>query len=543
MSGLFDKRTDVANKRNVRNQKELDARKKTRIITVSVVSAVIVLFVCALIINSGFIRRALPAVTIGGREFTATEFDYFFNSAIFEYTELVHREMPEFASAMLPVSGRPLGSQIQNTETGATWADFFAERAKQSMTELVQLYNSAQASGFVIAEETRAEIEEQVNWLMMDAEMNARAHPQFYPTPMSYLQAVYGSSINESTLRDIIEFIFTASSYFDYVRESFEYSVPEMDAFHLEHRDDIDVFRYRVIWIQAEHQDPLDFETGAELEEAQEAAQVEAWQTAANIAATVITEDDFINAARELNPVMFGDERSTLIEHIGEVMEPDFMDWLLDDSRTFGDTEVIETHFGLYVLFFIERDSGDYFMTSMRQILIERDDVELVFAEDFVYGEDDPDYIAAREEYIAARAVADEVLRERADAALAVFEVSGATEQVLIDMMPDFSDSAIEGGLYENIARFSFPTEPVSVVRVAPELEQWLFDDARQIGDYELVYTVASGYHLVFFMGHGQRVRDLIASERMSMRDQSDWLENLPEVEITRHWAFVLTQA
>ena len=84
MSGLFDKRSDGATRREARTQKEQQARQKSRIIAISVLLVVALLFVAALFINSNFIRRTLPAITIGGRSFTAAEFDYFYNMAVFE---------------------------------------------------------------------------------------------------------------------------------------------------------------------------------------------------------------------------------------------------------------------------------------------------------------------------------------------------------------------------------------------------------------------------------------------------------------------------
>lgn len=50
--------------------------------------------------------------------------------------------------------------------------------------------------------------------------------------------------------------------------------------------------------------------------------------------------------------------------------------------------------------------------------------------------------------------------------------------------------SSINGGLYVDISKG----------QLAPELDTWCFDDARQHGDYEIIRS-ACGYHIVFFAG------------------------------------------
>ena len=69
MSGIFDKKTDKANKRQERTLKQQQQLKRTRTITVTVIIVFAFIFAVALLVNSKFIRRALPAVTVGGTSF------------------------------------------------------------------------------------------------------------------------------------------------------------------------------------------------------------------------------------------------------------------------------------------------------------------------------------------------------------------------------------------------------------------------------------------------------------------------------------------
>ena len=101
--------------------------------------------------------------------------------------------------------------------------------------------------------------------------------------------------------------------------------------------------------------------------------------------------------------------------------------------------------------------------------------------------------------------------------------------------MADYPDDTTEGGFYDKISKSA------SQNKMVPEIEDWLFADGRQYGDYELIRTEDYGYHLVFFMGYGERLCDFLADSGMRTRDYNAWKESLAPVEATKRWAFTLT--
>jgi len=535
MSDLFDKRSEGASRRDERSMREHNAKKKTKTITIAVVSVVLVAFIAALIINSTFIRRSVTAITIGGRGFTAAEFDYFYNTSIHEYTEYINANMAGFASALLPARDRPLASQFQDSETGTTWADFFVEQAIERVSAIMRIYNAAIASGFEMGEADIAELEEELGFFMTQGEMAVAMSPAMYPTPMSYLQQLFGSSLDENTLRSVLNLEFTARAYNRHVFESVVHSEAELEAYYQENRDELDVFVYRELLIRPADTnpdaDPDRFQTGDELADANERANEEAAEIVAHITQNVATEEDFIAAARDYDFLRFFEQDSTLRELQGQLLDERVSPWLIDDERAHGDIETFEADYGTYILFFVERDDNNYQMASMRQILILREAPSLDnFPE---LGEFDPEYQDAIE---GAEAFA----RARAEMALEAFIAGGATEQALIDLMPDFSDDNTDG-FYENISRFPYQSESARTMRVVHELENWLFDSARQVGDYQLIRTEAFGFHLMYFTGFGELFSNFMASDRMRVEHHQSWREGLPEVEASRSWAFFLT--
>jgi len=539
MSGLFDKRADGASRREARSQKEHLARRKSRIISISVVSVVALVFICALFINSNIIRRTMPAITIGGIAFSAAEFDYFYNAAYFEYHERITEQfsqMPELAASMLPAPRweKPFPTQVYNHDTGETWADFFVEWAIRSMSELVGLYNASIASGFVLEGEQRLRYENEIEGLLREADMYSAMQPHNYPTPASYLQALYGNSINEATLRKVMEFVFTAISYSEHVRDSISYSGEDLEAYYLENRDDLDIFKYRTFFVPAESVFRGEHETEEDFIEAQETVLTEARELAMLVAASISTEEDFIESAAIHGDDFSDDPDSSLREMQGEWLDSDLTSWLLDRSRSYGDVGTVDVAAGTHVLFFINRDDNDYQTTSMRQILIIR---ESVYPEDYPEGEDDPDFIAAVEYY-------ETEARERAETVFELFLLGGATEEHLIELMEEHSDDSTDGGFYDGMAKFHYfgHGESFLAMRVVSEIEDWLFEPWREFGDFELVNTEAFGYHLLYFMGHGERFRDIISGDRMRTRDYALWKDELPEPDVSKHWVFSLTQ-
>jgi hypothetical protein len=527
MSGMFESKSDKASRKLARSKSEEKAKRKTRSITISVIVSLILLSAVAIILNSGFIRRAFPAVTIDGVSFTTTEFEFFYNS---EYMEFVN-EMSQFQGmGPMPDTNRPLSEQEVDlgSETGEplTWAELFTERALDRLAHQVSVYNIANASGFVLSDEHLATIEEEVEMVAMQAMMN------MFPSTDSFLQQLYGSGMNERTYRDVLEFTATVEFYMEHVRESFVYSNEELAGYYNENRDSFDVFRYRQFTVNVEHPAAMDFEDEDEYSEAVLMAIIEASARAAAIAEGIASEEDFIAAAREYNEMLYSEPDSTLWEEHGEWIGGDINSWLLDETRILGDIEVVDTETGSNIVFFVSRDDNNYRTVGMRQLLISR---EQVSPEDYIEGEAAPAYLEALEE-------AEREARERAERVNSLFVAAGMTESALIDLMDEHSDDFTEGGLYTNITRHPYQSLRFNTMKVVPEIEDWLFYENRMIGDSELIHTSDFGYHLIYFTGFGEPFFELIADDRMRTRDHNAWLEGLPLSEPVRHFAFILVQ-
>ena len=170
-------------------------------------------------------------------------------------------------------------------------------------------------------------------------------------------------------------------------------------------------------------------------------------------------------------------------------------EWLLDSAREPGDMAVLENEgVGYYVVCFNSRsDNSDYNGVAFRHILVNVEDED----EDGEFSEEE---IEAAEQKI--QEIRDEWISD------------GETEDAFAALANANSDDtgsngsslySTEGGLYEHVAKDQM-VEPIN---------DWIFDDARQSGDSEIIYVESSnytGYHLVYFVGEdGYSYHDCLA--------------------------------
>jgi len=522
MSGMFDTKTDKASRKLAVTQKEAKAKRKSRIISISVISVLIVFSAAAILINSGFIRRTVPVVTIDGVNFNAAEIEYYFNSEYMEYINMMSQFQGMGMS--LPEAGRPLSGQIYNHETGETWADVILSSTLSRLVTMVNLYNAATASGFTLSDERLADIEAELSMVEMQAVFND------FPSTNSLLQQMYGSSMNVDVYRKIMNFTTVAWSYNEHVRESFTYSSTELDNFYLENKNDLDVFSFRMLFVAAAEHDYSDFDSDEAYEKATETAIAEAYERAENIILGGIDSAEAFIALAQVE-AGFASEWVGAVQNImGEELDENIAEWFLDETRRYGDIVQFNESTGSTIMYFVGRDNNNYHTVGMRQILMLRDDVN---SEDFAEGIFDPGYIEAVEQ-------AERDLHARAEQVNALFTATGETEDALIGLMSDHSDDTTPGGEYTNIAKHSYQSSHLSVMKVVPEIEDWLFAENRAVSDTELVYTEAYGYHLLYFTGFGELLFELMADDRMRTRDHSEWSQSLvPGVPVKRT-AFIL---
>ena len=526
MSGVKQKNQDSLNRRQARAQQEYKAKKKLRTTTIIIVVVVVLLVAAAVFLNSKMIRRTLTAVTVGGHNFSAAEFDYFYNTSRQEYVEMANSE--QYAN-MLPVpdDSKPLASQIYDSETGKTWSEYFAEYAISRMTELVQFNNEAAKVNYTLSDEDRKSMEDEIESLRGMSELYG------FSDFNQFLRQSYGSSINEKVFKKTCELIYIVRSFCADYYNDLTYSDEEIKGYYSENSDTLDVFAFRYITVTMESVNSDDYETDEEYQAAREESLANALVLAEGMAAEIESEEDFIEAARAYNDMSYSDDSSTLREYSGEMLGSVYGPWITESERMYNDVTAIEMSNGAYVVYYIGRSNNDYNLVEMRQLLFKRGEID---PSEYELGMEDPSYNEAFE-------AADMLAQERGNEALHLLNEGGGTEELLIELMEEHTDDTTEGGFYSNIAKYAYSSDSAQTMELVPEIEEWLFAEGRQVGDYELIFTEAYGYHLVYFTGYGEKFCDFMAKDRLSSADYLEWTGSIAEIESSKTWAFLFTQA
>ena len=519
MSDLFDKRTDrrpknvtdkkadKAARKQAKTAEQMKSQKKTRIISILVVSVFLLFTLGAILLNSGFIRREVGVINIGGIAFSAAEFDFFYNNAYEEYAQWVNQleeesGMPGLTEGMLPVMGRSFKEQIYDEETGQTWADFITDNTISRMEYLVQVYNAAKADGFELSEDELESLHSMMDSMAMQAEASN------FPSVDDLVRQYYGPSMSADTYLRLNVFLMTVDTYEAGINPEISITQADIDEAYIENRNEFDVYHARVIEVSSEE---FGFEESS------------AW--ARDIASRVETEDDFITEALNFNPELYSAPDSTMLSIQGGWL-PEFLStWFTDESRAYGDVTVLDDELnGLsYIIFYLSRDDNKYQLVNIRQMVVARE----------------------REDAI----LTDDEARVRAEELEAQFREGGATPEAMEAIVFSHIETEdLDGGHYTNIGKVMYESASTGlfVTKMAPEVEEWLFAPGRQVGDFELIRSESFGYHIVYIDGFGDVLSDIMVEDYLTetglAEARQEWRDSLAPVGVSRSWLFsVLT--
>jgi hypothetical protein len=533
-----------ASSRQLRSFYEDRDKKRTTKTAIIIAAVLVVLFAAAMTINSNFIRRGTVAVSVGDVDFSPVEFNYYYNYSFETFRNMVYQNASALGdvTSLLPDTSKPFASQLYDESTGETWADFFDKMAISTMTDSAKVYSELRKVGYTLPDEDRETLDADV------AELKASILAQIAATPDSsvrsfdeYLAAHYGRGMNEKIFYKVSEYAYLVDSYSEFVKNSYTYETPEINAYYDINKDKLDTFTYRYFLVSSETVTESDYDGEDAYNAAKDAALAVATAAAEDYASRVSSEEDMIAVAKEYNEVTYADESSTIRYYRGDLLGDTYGTWMRDPDRVAGDVTTIATTngSGVYVLYYMDRDENQYPTVSMRQLLVTPATVDstlyTVDPDDYT-DEQSAEYDAAvaqaDADYAAAIAQSEADAKAKADDMFQQLLTSGGNEDKLIELLEGNTSDTTEGGLYEYIYKH----------QMIPAVNDWLFDPARKAGDYELVQSEEYGWHLLFFKGPGESYHDNIAKTAMRDRDVAIWKDALGNPEPVYRWAFRLTK-
>ena len=471
-----EERASGTDKKAIEKAKAEKKAKRNKVVMTVVSVTVVLLIVAVIIFNSSLFYTGVSAVTIGDEHYTASEVNFFYY--------LSYYQMSSYASYMGLDTSTPLDEQ--EISDGETWADYFREEAVNTLTQITVLWKQAQEAGFELSEEDRTSLEEQLAGLETSATENG------FSSVDDLLSTNYGRGVDYDIVSKLMERSFIADAFSADKKASYEYTDDELDAYYEEHADSYDNFTYLSYFASGAE----DTANGIDSETAMATAK----QTADDIMAdskAVATADGFKAQVLKVTGTEIKNTTTT-----GAKLDTTVSEWMLDDGRAEGDSTVLETDTGYYVVFFISRSDNDYYPVDVRHILIK------VVADD----------TGAYTEEAKAEA------KEKAESLLAEWKAGDATEDSFATLANENSEdtgSNTNGGLYEG----------VTMGQMVEQFSDWCFDPNRKSGDTGIVYNESDsycGYHVMYFVGNEDVVNRLkVADTDKRGEDYDAWYEEV----------------
>ena len=480
-----DQETAKLTERQLTEQKEA---KKLKVYTIAFVAALAVMLVVAIVVginqtvtSSGIRERNTVALTVGDHEISNAELNYFYINTI--------NQNASYMSYFMDTT-KPLNKQYYDEEAGTTWADYFVDLAKDSAKQAYAIADAAKAAGYTLPEDTRAEIEADVNNLALYGMYYG------YSDAETYLKAMYGKGATIESFQSFLELTELANTYPTVYSEGLTYTDADLRAEEAENYNQFSSYSFHSYYLATSK-----FLTGGTTDEngtttysdEEKAASVEAAKEAAESLigeeVTSIKELDEAIASLAINAETTASSTNyedTLYSSIPAKLQ----EWVTSDERAAGDKAVIPsestttnddgtettTTNGYYVVFFQDTNDNDFALKNVRHILVS-----------FEGGTTDENGTTtySDEEKAAAKASAEELLAQ--------WKNGDANEESFAALANEESTdpgSNTNGGLYEDI----YPGQMVEA------FDDWCYDDTRKVGDTGIVET-SYGYHVMYFSG------------------------------------------
>ena len=514
MSASQEKRKRISDRgaelEKVTAEKAAEAKKKSLKRVRNIVIAVVVVLVIAAIfvINSNLFYTGMSAVDINGTKYTAAEANYVFRTLYSNYLNNMSATAQQYgldASSYAGMLGLDTNKALDEQEypfgaIGQTWADYFREQTIESLRVMTMHKDKAEAEGFTLTQEELDQIDSDVSVFDYYASLSG------YSSTKQYLAAQFGKGVTMDTVRKMAQLSQLSSSYAQKVQDGFTYSDEELDAWYAENCNDYDMISFRqAIFSSSAAADAAEEEKAQAMEQAKADA-----ETMVGMASD---EESFERLAAGHEDRAADVEESGRTVAMGKNVNSSIREWLLDSARKPGDMAVLEGIDCYYAVMFLERDDNSYPMQQVRHLLVK--------------AEADENGAYTDEAKEAAKAKAEEYLAE--------WKAGEATEESFAELAKAHSEdtgSAANGGLFEQVVRHAY----------VPEFEAFAFDPARKAGDTGIVYGESAsyaGYHVMYYVGSGERYDRYIAGSELRSADMESWQSsNLESYTATTNYSF-----
>lgn len=553
-----------------RNELLAEQKEQRRWRNYGIIAAVVAVLIAALLFwDHGFIQSRATALTIGDRNYTAADVDYYYFS---QYNSIY-----PYASYYGLDTSKSL--RDQQAYDGQTWYEYLRSNAESSLKEISTLAQEGEAEGYTISENAQKDLDKNLQ--------DARDEAKKNNVSLSYyLHRMFGRFMTWNRFEKLVTEQYYANDYRTHKTESFEVTEDELNKYYTDHKAEMDTYTYQAYQVNV---DAGTDENGNEKEATQEQideAKAKAEKLEAALKAGDQTRIDTL--VSELGAVSLSDVSSSSLSSYA------FGSWLTDEARKAGETTVIEnshteevesdqadtdadastsadasaaasvdtadtaatsaaadasapaaeketvTHIdGYYAVRFDSRALDEYKAVNVLSVTVPAKELQTAAQAD-----SSADSSAAADAAAADDAPSYDMEGAKADADAFVeqWQSQGGTEQALRDLTtteePEEAEDEEESkadssAAAEGKAETYVLTESKSVDKLGSaynsEVMSWLYDTEHKAGDYTVVSDNSSNcYRLIFVQGYDEEPYWKVSSRKSVQSEKyTDWYDGL----------------
>lgn len=441
----------------------------------------------------GIVQKNMTAAESDNNKITSPMLAFFFNNT--------YRNFVSQYSSYLQYTGLDVTKDLrdQTTTEGQTWFDYFMSQTQATVKRYMVLSEAAKTDDkFDMDKEIAQEVDETIASMKEEAAKNNVSFEY-------YLKALYGTGLNEKTVRKCMVLSETATHYAQELAARCSFTEDDWNKYYEENKDTfrkVDFLSYTFSVTATAVKDDATDDEKAEAA-AKDQAEAERLHTLADGLAATASKEEFSAYVENYlrNDKYAGMDEAALEEQKVDIdslvsgclktgttySESDVNKWLFDDARKGYETytESKDTSFTVYMI--LPAEGSD-----IGSACLYRDTYAL---KNFRYI---PALISELKTDDAAKTYAENVMKEYED---------NATEDGFAKLAAadKYGDGTYEGGLVENGDKGL----------LCDEVDEWLNDSARKAGDCEMIHNAEKGYYVVYYVGDGQLKWQSTANENL----------------------------
>ena len=295
--------------------------------------------------------------TIGNMQLTNGELQVYYWMGIYEFIS----SNSYWLSYMGVDFSQPLDQQLYNPETGETWQEAMLEYALTTWHQYTAVGLQAEEAGFVLDDAGQSYLQN------LDADIASQMSQYGYATLEEMLANEMGPGASAQGYKNYLSAGYYAIQYVTNMQNSIDPALEDLEVYFTEHeteytangvtKDAGNVIDVRHVLIMPEGGTTDENNVTTYSEDEWEACRVKAQQLLDDWKAADGDEVSFSVMAQEHSEDGGSAANGGLYTNVTEgYMVEEFNDWIFDEGRLYGDTDLVKTQFGYHIMFFVKSE-------------------------------------------------------------------------------------------------------------------------------------------------------------------------------------------